>query len=112
VSDDSLHPEHLADLRKSGLSDETIRQAGVYSVRPADISKISAVKGITSLLAIPYSAAFTRYKVWPVGLHTTNGKLRYIQPSQSGAHLYVPPILPRAILQDPTQRLRRSGEIE
>ena len=33
-----FHPDHLADLRASGLSDETIRQAGVYSLRPCDIA--------------------------------------------------------------------------
>ena len=30
-----LHADHLADLRESGLTDDTIRAAGVYSLRPA-----------------------------------------------------------------------------
>ena len=30
--------DHLADLRASGLSDETIKAAGVYSLRPRDIA--------------------------------------------------------------------------
>jgi hypothetical protein len=38
----SLHPEHLADLRKSGLTDETILAAGLYSVRPSDLAQPSA----------------------------------------------------------------------
>lgn len=36
----SLHPEHLADLKKSGLSDETIREAGIYSAPPNEIHKL------------------------------------------------------------------------
>ena len=31
-----LHADHLADLRASGLADDTIRAAGVYSLRPRD----------------------------------------------------------------------------
>lgn len=37
---DHLHPDHLADLWKSGLPDETILDAGIRSLRPADIKKI------------------------------------------------------------------------
>jgi len=75
----AFHSEHLADLRKSGLSDETIEQAGLSSVRPNDISKVTAVPGVTSLLAIPYDDDFTRYKVFPPGLKTKtkSGHLRY-----------------------------------
>lgn len=31
MTDLSLHPDHLADLKKSGLSDGTIRAAGCLS---------------------------------------------------------------------------------
>jgi hypothetical protein len=34
----SLHPDHLADLRGSGLSDELTEKAGFYSVTPMDNS--------------------------------------------------------------------------
>jgi hypothetical protein len=43
-----FHPEHLADLRKSGLSDATIAQAGLKSVRPADIRKVTAIDKVQS----------------------------------------------------------------
>jgi AAA domain/Domain of unknown function (DUF3854)/Ribonuclease R winged-helix domain len=91
----AFQPDHLADLRKSGLSDETILHAGIYSVRPHDIRKITAVDGVISLLAIPYHQDFTRYKVFPSDLKakTKTGKLRYIQPFASGVHLYVPPMI-------------------
>ena len=86
-----FQPEHLADLRKSGLSDETIEQSGLYSVRPSDVSKITAVSGVISLLAIPYGPTFTRYKVFPTNLKakTKSGSLRYTQPGGSGVHLYI-----------------------
>ena len=35
----SLHPDTLADLRKSGLADETIRVAGIYTATPGGIGK-------------------------------------------------------------------------
>ena len=35
----NLAPEHLEDLRKSGLSDETIKDAKIYSVPPGEIGK-------------------------------------------------------------------------
>jgi hypothetical protein len=35
----SPHPEHLADLRRSGHTDETIQDAGIYTVPPDEIGK-------------------------------------------------------------------------
>jgi hypothetical protein len=99
----AFHPEHLTDLRKSGLDDETIEQAGIYSVRPADISKITATPGVESLLAIPYDTEFSRYKVFPTTLRarTKSGKLRYTQPAGTSVHLYIPPAA-RDVIQDPS----------
>ena len=47
---------HLADLQQSGLTDETIRAAGLYTVPPDDIGKKLGGNdsGILSLLAFPY----------------------------------------------------------
>jgi hypothetical protein len=95
----AFHPEHLADLRKSGLSDETIEHAGLYSVRPNDIHKVTGITKVESMLAIPYTSEFTRYKVFPTNLKTRSGKLRYTQPTGSGVHVYVPPVV-RPVLQD------------
>lgn len=53
----NLSPDHLIDLRKSGLTDDTITKANIHSVPPRDISKILG-KGyadkVDSLLAFPY----------------------------------------------------------
>jgi hypothetical protein len=92
-------PEHLADLRKSGLSDETIEQAGLYSIRPNDIKKVTGIAKVEHMLGIPYTPEFTRYKVFPTNLKVQNKKFRYTQPTGSGVHVYVPPAA-RPILQD------------
>ena len=71
VSD--FQPEHLIDLRNSGLSDETIEQAGLYSVRPGDIKHVTSHTKVESMLAIPYTQEFTRYKVFPTNLKAKTG---------------------------------------
>jgi Domain of unknown function (DUF3854) len=86
-----FHPNHLADLRASGLTDETIRQAGVYSMRPCDFKLFfSARKGvppsIETALCFPYQGGeFARIKLFPA-----LGKMKYAQPPKTGARLYLP----------------------
>lgn len=94
----SLHPDHLADLKKSGLSDETILLAKVYSVPPHDITKKLGANypDVKSVLAFPYPGCdgFERYKPFP----SLDGKPKYLQKKDTGSHLYIPekvrPILP------------------
>jgi hypothetical protein len=104
VANLSLHPEHLADLRKSGLTDETIAQAGLYSVRSQDTHKVTRVQKVKSLLAFPYAPDFTRYKVFPTHLKVAGKKFRYTQPPGSAVRLYVPPMV-RDAANDPRQTL-------
>ena len=103
----SLHPLHLQDLRKSGLTDKTILEAGIYSVPPRDISK--KLKGhfskVESLLAFPYPGAdgYKRVKLFPPQL-TDRGTVKYYQEAESPCRLYVPPEM-EAILQDASSPL-------
>ncbi len=63
----TLAPLHLADLRKSALSDETIEKAGIKSVPLDMISKELGfnVTLIQSMYRIPYpGTAYCRYKVF------------------------------------------------
>jgi hypothetical protein len=66
-----LHAAHLADLRASGLGDETIRTAGVYSLRPRDIalffkSRRGVPTEVQSALCFPYQGGeFARIKLFP-----------------------------------------------
>jgi hypothetical protein len=86
-----FHPDHLADLRKSGLDDQTIKTAGVYSIRPYDIALFfSARRGlpteINTGLCFPYQGGdFARLK-----LFLPLGKMKYAQPANTSARLYLP----------------------
>ena len=68
VNSQALHPDHHEDLRRSGLTDETIRAAGIYTVRPGDIGKKLGGNdaGVMSLLAFPYPGCegHERFKCW------------------------------------------------
>ena len=90
-----FHADHLADLRASGLTDETIRAAGVYSMSPSDFleffsghSKLGKELRATveTALAFPYQEhAFARIKLFPA-----LGKMKYAQPQGTTARLYIP----------------------
>ncbi len=83
-----FHPDHLADLRASGLNDETIRAAGVYSVSPSTISHFfrQVPDEIETALCFPYQGGeFARIKLFPA-----LGKMKYSQPPKTGARLYMP----------------------
>ena len=89
-----LAPEHLADLKNSGLTAETIEEAGIYSVPPSDINKVIGWNmPIKSLLAFPYPKCdhFTRYKLFPHFTPKDGRSMRYFQPKGSSPHLYFPP---------------------
>jgi hypothetical protein len=90
----TLHPEHLENLRSSGLTDEMIRKMGCVSVRPATIPKHLGFNDsrIESVLCFPYPnvSGFCRDKIFPTDLKTADGhSFRYSQKKNSGSHLYV-----------------------
>lgn len=101
----SLDATHLADLRKSGLSDETIEKLGIYTARPGDISKLIGWNpvGVTSALVFPYPGEdkFYRVKVFPAYTNGTGHPVKYLQRKRSGLHLYIPP-LAQKVLVDPS----------
>jgi putative DNA primase/helicase len=83
-----LHPDHLADLRASGLSDKTIRAAGVYSLAPRVIEHFfrSVPTEVKTALCFPYQGGgFARIKLFP-----PLEKMKYAQLPNTGARLYVP----------------------
>lgn len=88
----NFHPDHLQDLRDSGLTDETIKESGIYSVPPGDINKKLGKNDnrITSLMAIPYPGCdrYERYKVFPD--KDCPNLPRYLQRFASQNHLYNP----------------------
>ena len=84
-----LHPDHLGDLRASGLTDKAIRAAGVYSLAPRFIDKFfrnSAPPKIETAMCFPYrGGTFARIKLFP-----PLGKMKYAQPPGTSARLYMP----------------------
>jgi putative DNA primase/helicase len=86
-----FHPDHLADLRASSLSDGTISAAGVYSLRPCDTALFFNLRRgvpaeIKTALCFPYQGReFSRIKLFPA-----LGKMKYAQPPKTGARLYLP----------------------
>ena len=56
----TMHPIHLADLKKSGLSDETIKLAEIETIRPDRINKEFGfnIPNLTSVYRIPYGGGF------------------------------------------------------
>src|SRR5262249_44515452 len=86
-----FHHNHLADLRASGLRNETIRAAGVYSLCPRDIALFfDARRGIPgeikTALCFPYQrGTFGRIKLFPA-----LGDMKYAQPLGTSARLYMP----------------------
>lgn len=103
-----FHPDHLADLAKSGLTEQTITVLGIHSGRPQDIASLVGwdPKEVESFLVFPYPGMerFCRVKVFPPIRDKDDHTIRYLQRRGSGCHLYITPSA-QAILNDPRQQL-------
>ena len=105
----ALHPDALADLQKSGLSDETSAACGLHSVPPADLTDCP-IPGVVHAIAFPYYALdgspldFQRWKLFYDG---EPGDLpKYWQPKGSDPSPYYPPLINwQTLASDPTQSL-------
>jgi hypothetical protein len=95
--DDFLAPEHLADLRKSGLTDATIRQQKIRSVPPHMIHQLLgfAAPKVISAYLVPFADPrsgwmdHVRMKIFPP-LATDKGTIKYLQPRRSGVRGFFP----------------------
>jgi hypothetical protein len=96
IYDGALAPEHLADLRRSTLTDETIAQQYVRTVPPAMIPRLLGFDppGIRSALLFPFRAPaggfmdHVRVKLFPPLTDAAGHAVRYLQPRRSGVRLY------------------------
>ncbi len=100
----SLAPLHLADLRNSGLTDATITEHRIESVRPCDIRRFIGfdISGLISAYRLPFPMfkdGYQRLKLfyeegmerYPDGRQ----KPKYIQKKGARNRLYVPvPVFP------------------
>jgi putative DNA primase/helicase len=89
----SLAPDHLADLRASGLTDSTITALRFTSLCPSDIP----VRRAQSAYAIPYFNpdgsvnCHKRVKLIPTVKDADGHTQKYWQPPGSQPGLYLPP---------------------
>lgn len=99
----ALHPDHLADLRKSGLTDETITRCQFESVRPKEVP----FKQVESAYRLPYFTLmgerdeFERMRLFPP-MKGKNGTQKYHQESGTGSRIYAPPLMPWADIAQKT----------
>ncbi|MGH7413187.1 MAG: DUF3854 domain-containing protein [Candidatus Rokuibacteriota bacterium] len=106
VFDGTLAPEHLADLRKSGLTDETIASQFFRSVPPAMIPRLVGFEcpSARSMMLMPFRSPaggfmdLVRVKVFPPLSDAEGHTIKYVQPRGSAPRLYfvvrcLPPVL-------------------
>lgn len=112
-----LHPEHLADLRKSGLSDETIVRQRIRTAPPDMISKLLGFDApeIVSAFVIPFPDPrggwmnHVRLKVFP-SFKTDTGTIKYLQPKRSGQRIFFPVATLDAVLHSADALYVTEGE--
>lgn len=114
---DRMHPEHLADLRKSGLTDETITQQKIRTVPPAMIDELldfDTLK-VHHSYVIPFPDPrvgwmdHVRVKVFP-SITTQSGAIKYLQPKRSGVRVFFPIVALDAVLRSDEPLVIAEGE--
>lgn len=94
----SLNPDHLADLRASGLSDSTILSQSFRTVPPNMISVLLGFdpRAVRSALLIPFHdpagsvMPHVRMKIFPPYTDRHGQTVKYLQPPKSGCRLFFP----------------------
>jgi hypothetical protein len=104
----TLLPQHLADLRASGLSDDTIRRCGFHSViTPGQVTRLlrwrGRAKSLGACLAIPFSQApgYVRLKPDNPRRDRRGKAVKYESPVGRPNRAYFPPGT-AAVLADAT----------
>ena len=101
----TLVASHLEDLRRSGLSDETIARAGIYSAPERQVRDVLGF-GAGSGMVIPYPGANGPRTYARVRLDRPDAQgKRYRSPMKVQNRLYVPPMLDPKRLADVTSAL-------
>jgi AAA domain-containing protein/uncharacterized protein DUF3854 len=99
----TLALSHREDLHRSGLDDEVIARAGIYSAPERQVRDILGY-GAGAGMVIPYADAATGvlngYARVKLDKADAQGK-RYRSPLRTPNRLYIPPILDRKLLADP-----------
>lgn len=101
-----LLEKHAADLRGSGLTDETIERSGIFSATAKDVEELVgfSVPGMVLPQFAP-DGSILHARVKPdEPLQTANGTAKYLSPKReknpAGNRLYIPQTLPDGVLRD------------
>jgi len=102
-----LDPHHLADLRRSGLTDEAIVAAEFHALSAEDVAALLGRDDTGGGLAIPYlncafadGTPYVRVRL-SVPLVIGDHGVRYLTKKGEQNRLYVPPLLPPSVFPDP-----------
>jgi hypothetical protein len=97
-----LDSDDLADLRRSGLSDDMIAEMGCFSAEASEIEKLTGVKVASFGYAIPYAvipdqtgSQYVRFR-----LRAPSGDMRYVSGRGDDPQVYVPPGLAQLPVSD------------
>ena len=93
-----LEEHHLLELEMSGLSEETAKDAGIYSATAEEVSRILGSNSGPGLV-FPYAGTAEGYARVKLDIAGQDGK-RYRSPKGSTNHLYIPATLASSILTD------------
>lgn len=104
---DLVFNQHLEDLKKSGLSDDTIRQVGFKSMDRLEAMRTLKMESgfvppnLRDIYIIPYpGTSYMRFKIFYEGSYTGKKQPKYLQPRNTPPRLFVPEEV-RSVLQDP-----------
>jgi hypothetical protein len=97
VYDGALASEHRANLQRSGLTDETIRQQKIRAVPPSMIDLLLGfpTSNVVSAYVLPFAdprggwMEHVRLRVFPP-YRDRRGLVKYLQPRRSGVRIYFP----------------------
>jgi hypothetical protein len=117
IYDSAPDPTHLADLRKSTLTDETIRAQHIRSVPPSMIQRLLGFDPpkVTSAYILPFAdprggwMSHVRLKVFPT-ITSKDGTIKYLQPSSSGVRIYFPLVTLNSVLHSDQPLFLVEGE--
>lgn len=102
----ALLAEHLADLVRSGLTEEDAAAAGIRSADAAEISKIVGFTVPSSGYVIPYPGTHAlRVRMVPELVFANGDKAKYLSPKGAPVRLYIPPGVVDELRADPARPL-------
>ena len=105
-----LEPHHVADLRRSGLSNATILAAGFWSASSEEVYLALRRRDVGAALEMPYPSlnghpCFSRFKPDQPPVNGDGRPCKYLTAAGAGNRLYISPNIPSDVLSDPSQDL-------